>query len=101
MLEQELNIYWKTVVDTIQDGVMIVDPAGTIVSVNRGFELITGYTRNEILGQPCSVLNCNTCEIARRAQGGHWCALFRKGRMHRRKCVLLHKNGPCKICRLL
>jgi hypothetical protein len=25
MFEQELNKYWKTVVDTIQDGVMIVD----------------------------------------------------------------------------
>jgi len=25
MFEQKLNKYWKTVVDTIQDGVMIVD----------------------------------------------------------------------------
>jgi two-component system, NtrC family, response regulator HydG len=93
MFEQELNIYWKTVVDTIQDGVMIVDTTGTIVSVNRGFELITGYPPDEILGKPCSILNCNTCEIARKAQGCHWCALFRQGQMSRRKCVLLRKNG--------
>jgi hypothetical protein len=35
MLEQELNQYWKTVVDTIQDGIMIVDSGGTIVSANK------------------------------------------------------------------
>ena len=93
MFEQELNIYWKTVVDTIQDGVMIVDIDGTIVSVNRGFEQITGYSQAEILGKPCSVLNCNTCDIARKAQGCHWCALFRQGQMRRQKCVLLRQNG--------
>ena len=41
MFEQELNKYWKTVVDTIQDGVMIVDTEGNITSVNRAFEIIT------------------------------------------------------------
>ena len=93
MFEQELNSYWKTVVDTIQDGVMIVDTDGTIVSANRGFELITGYSRSEILGKSCSILNCNSCEIAREAQGCHWCALFRQGQLSKRKCVLMRKDG--------
>ena len=35
MLEQELNAYRKTVVDTIQDGLMVLDKAGTIISVNK------------------------------------------------------------------
>ena len=60
-----LNLYWKAVVDTIQDGVMIVDPDGKIVSVNRGFEEITGYMRQEVIGKSCAILNCNSCEIAR------------------------------------
>ena len=42
MFEQELSHYWETVVNTIQDGLMIVDKAGTIVSVNRALEGITG-----------------------------------------------------------
>jgi PAS domain-containing protein len=46
MLEQELNSYWKTVVNTIQDGLMVVDRGGMIVSVNRALETITGYSRN-------------------------------------------------------
>ena len=53
---QDLNYYWKTVVDTIQDGVMIVNPEGTIISVNRAFEEITGYGKAEIVGRSCTVL---------------------------------------------
>jgi PAS domain S-box-containing protein len=52
MFEQELNKYWKTVVDTIQDGVMIVDTKGTITSVNRAFKTITGHSKTEIIGKP-------------------------------------------------
>jgi two-component system, NtrC family, response regulator HydG len=52
MLEKELNNYWKTVVDIIQDGVMIVDTKGTIVSANKGFERITGYTEEELIEDP-------------------------------------------------
>ena len=59
MFKQELNTYWKTVVDTIQDGIMIVDEDGTIVSVNEAFEGITGYSKEEVLGKPCSILNCD------------------------------------------
>ena len=41
MFEQELNAYWKTVVDTNQDGLMVLDKEGTIISVNKGLETIT------------------------------------------------------------
>lgn len=88
MFEHELNEYWKTVVDTIQDGIMIVDKAGTIVSANKGFENITGYTQAEIIGEPCSTLNCNTCEAAREKRGDHWCVLFRTGSVKMNKCII-------------
>ena len=35
MFEQELNAYWKTVVDTIKDGIMIVDIDFQIINVTR------------------------------------------------------------------
>jgi len=57
MQDQALNRYWKTVVDTIQDGVMVVDVNGTIVSANHALSQITGYDQTELIGQPCSVLN--------------------------------------------
>jgi PAS domain S-box-containing protein len=59
MTKSILNDYWKAVVDTIQDGVMIVNPEGTIIAINRAFEEITGYQRNEIIGNSCAVLNCS------------------------------------------
>jgi two-component system response regulator HydG len=93
MLEQELNSYWKAVVNTIQDGLMVVDRGGMIVSVNQALETITGYSRKDLVGKPCSALNCDVCEIARDTHGEHWCALFRTGSLKMRRCTLLRKDG--------
>jgi len=49
MYEQEINIYWKTVVNTIQDGVLIVNTEGTIVSANKALEEITGYLKEVLI----------------------------------------------------
>jgi PAS domain S-box-containing protein len=93
MNRHNLNEYWKTVVDSIRDGVMIVDPGGTIVSVNRSFEEITGYSKEEILGTSCATLNCSSCEIAREEKGCHWCFMFRKGSLSKQRCTLIRKDG--------
>jgi PAS domain-containing protein len=69
MLEQGLNRYWKTVVDTIQDGILIVDQEGTIVSVNKALRDMTGYSASEMIGQTCSILDCTICAIARQKKG--------------------------------
>jgi len=72
---------------------MIVDKAGTIVSANKAFEKITGYSRNEIIGKSCTNLNCNTCEAAREKRGDHWCVLFRKGAVKMSKCAIQRADG--------
>jgi PAS domain S-box-containing protein len=93
MLEQELNRYWKTVVDTIQDAIMIVDKDGIIVEVNRAFEKITQFRKEDILGKPCTVLNCDRCEIARKREGDNWCKLFSEGSLKMTRCLLMKKYG--------
>ena len=93
MIEQELRQYWQTVFNTIQDGVMIVDTSGTIVSANQALGKMTGYRKEELVGKPCSVLNCNLCEIARTRNGEHWCNLFSVGKLNLRKCALMRKDG--------
>ena len=93
MDDQDLNYYWKSVVDTIQDGVMIVNPEGTILSVNRAFVQITGYERQEIVGKACTILNCTSCELARRQEGCHWCAMFKAGNLRKQKCSITRKDG--------
>jgi len=93
MHTQDLNLYWKTVVDTIQDGVMIVDTEGTIISVNRGFEEITGFTSKEAQGRSCALLNCNSCELARNQEGCHYCVMFKHGILRKQRCLLMRKDG--------
>ena len=90
---QVLNEYWKTVVDTIQDGLMVVDKEGTIISVNKALETITRYGRKDLIGKRCSVLRCDICEIARGNKGEEWCVLFRTGSFNMRKCTLIRKDG--------
>jgi PAS domain S-box-containing protein len=92
MYEKDLNLYWKTVVDTIKDGVMIVDKRGIIVSVNRAMEQISGYTRDELLGKPCTQLNCDICEVVLEKNGEHWCSLFKSGLLKTRECTFQQKN---------
>ena len=93
MLEQELNNYWRTVVDTIQDAVMIVDIDGTIVTVNAAFARVTGWPAGEIVGRSCAVLQCPSCQKDRQGNDGHWCSLFRTGAVRRHRCTIRHQNG--------
>jgi PAS domain S-box-containing protein len=92
-MEDNLNAYWKTVVNTIQDGVMIVTPDGRIVSVNQALVDMTGYDRDELIGAPCSILGCSTCELARGIPQCHFCVMFEKGELRRQQCALARKDG--------
>lgn len=93
MLGHELDRYWKTVVNAISDGIMIVNTSGAIVSVNRALEKITGYTREDLIGKPCKVMDCDACKEALETGGDHWCYLFMAGSMGQRKCRIRRKDG--------
>ncbi len=93
MFKQDLNVYWKTVVETIQDGIMIVDKKGTIVSTNSAMDSIAGYERGELIGKPCTILNCELCLVAKEEDDEHWCRLFRTGDFRKRRCALQRKDG--------
>ncbi|VBB45962.1 PAS modulated sigma54 specific transcriptional regulator, Fis family [uncultured Desulfatiglans sp.] len=89
----DLNSHWKTVVSTIQDGLMIVDRTGTIRFVNPALTKMTGYAPKEMIGMPCSSLNCDVCEIARAPGRGSWCVLFQEGAIPPHRCTLRRKDG--------
>ena len=50
MLEKTYGKYWQTVIDTMLEGLMLVDPDGKIIFVNKAFCKTYGYRENEILG---------------------------------------------------
>ena len=93
MNEREINRYWKKIVNTMSEGLMMVGPDGTIVTVNQAFEQLTGYTAAEIIGRPCTMLECDACEGTMRASEHKWCRLFEKGEVIKCRCHILNKEG--------
>ncbi|MBT3255322.1 MAG: sigma 54-interacting transcriptional regulator [Deltaproteobacteria bacterium] len=93
MFEKEYSQYWKTVVETMLDGLMVVDPSGIILSVNNAFETLTGYKEKELVGQPCEILACSTCFHLRAKGGVKHCELFNKGEVRHKRCTFKRKDG--------
>ncbi len=93
MKEQDLNRYLREIINTMNDGVTIVAPDGTIMMVNRAMEGISGYSLNELVGSSCSIFHCDACERARAGGQGQWCELFCAGKANKKSCMLMRKNG--------
>ncbi len=93
MPDHKINRYWKEIINTMNDGLMVVSPDGTILMVNQAFEKIMGYSREEVIGRSCATLNCDTCAVARSEGKGQWCDLFEQGEATRISCMLMRKDG--------
>ncbi len=93
MFDTEQSQYWQTVVQTMLDGLMVVDPDGIIISVNNAFETLTGYTEKELIGQSCDILECNTCFRSRALGGTKHCELFIKEEVRHKRCTIKRKDG--------
>ena len=85
--------YWKIIVDTLQDGLVVVDSGGNIVFVNPAAEKLTGYSAEELIGSNCRELNCTGCDVYNQGVGEKWCKLFIKGESRAKKCVIVRKDG--------
>jgi len=90
--EQEINRYWKRIINTMNDGLMLIGTDGTIIMVNEAFEQLTGYAADEVLGRLCTLLKCDACETLKRKDGG-WCALFYHEQDIKRRCLIMKKDG--------
>ncbi len=93
MDQQEMVSFWKTIVETMMDGLMVVDADGMIVAVNQATEQITGFTREELIGSPCTILNCDNCSARSIPGKGFVCDLFKTKKMEKRQCTLVRKDG--------
>lgn len=92
MQKEIFSQYWKMVVDLIHDGVMIVDVNGNIVASNQALTDMTGFTREELINKPCSILQCSSCKRIREGQGKHWCKLFSISDIANQKTMLIRKD---------
>lgn len=89
----DLDNHWYQILDTVLDGLMIVDPAGTIRYVNNSLAEMTGYLPQELLGKSCQTFKCSTCVLARGGAVKGFCMLFEEQDFRRCRCLLTKKNG--------
>lgn len=87
------SAFWRQVMNTINDGLFMVDPMGCISEVNKALCEMTGYTEEELLGEPCSIFQCDICAEMRGAAIETWCHLFANKRVSGSRCHIRHKNG--------
>ena len=89
----DITSFWETIVNTLHDGLLVVDSRGTILNVNPAAEKLTGYRAEELVGQNCRILNCTGCEIHGRGAGVDWCGLFSSQRVRAKRCMITDKSG--------
>ena len=93
MDDHDINIFWKKIVNTINDGLMFIGPDGTLLMMNKSFETLTGYSSEEAIGMPCTMLGCDACEHVIHETGpSAWCQLFEKNHADLKKCRCLIKK---------
>ena len=72
----DIGKQWRSIIDSVPDGIIIVDENGNFAAANQTAQLITGYTEKELKGQSCRLLNCTGCKIIGKGKGKQWCGLF-------------------------
>lgn len=96
MKPSAISFPWNQIISTMNDVLMVIALDGTVVMVNQAFEKHTGYTKNEVIGQPCTILECDACELTLNpGKSDTWCALFDPGHegIKRCRCNLRKKDG--------
>jgi len=81
------------VVETMRDGLMVVDSDGNILFFNKGAEEITGYSRGEVIGKPCVLLDSDTCVVLTQSGRQKSCELFKTGSICNKRCRIRARDG--------
>jgi len=97
MLSKNLHKYWNRIINTMHEGLIVIASDGTIVMANQSFELLTGYSPTNLIGKPCTLLECDACELAIKSEERQkwWCALFDPNHpgIKQCRCNLKKKDG--------
>ncbi len=85
--------FLMNVFETMRDGLMIVDRDGNILFFNRAAEDITGYRKEEVIGQQCTVLDSDTCTVLSDEGKKKDCGIFKTGVIQNKKCRIRSSDG--------
>lgn len=76
-----------TILQTLAEGLILVDPEGIIQYCNRTLEAMTGRAREEIIGQRCCSITQEQCLPP------PGCNLFSSGGLSNIECTVVHVTG--------
>jgi two-component system, NtrC family, response regulator HydG len=89
----DISRHWKHIIDTLQDGILVVDTEGVIHAANPAAERLTGYNAKELIGNSCRILNCTGCKIYGKGAGKNFCKLFTVGRSKVKQCMITNRSN--------
>jgi len=89
----DISKHWKRIIDTLQDGILVIDTHGVIQATNSSADRLTGYSESELTGNSCRILNCTGCKIIGKGKGKDFCKLFTLGRSKLKKCMIKNKKN--------
>jgi len=84
---------YNEILNAFTEGVLFVGDSGQILYANQKMEALTGFAVGELVGAPCTILNCDVCELIRAKGGAEWCKLFVVGRVLGKRCLVTRKDG--------
>lgn len=94
--ELQNNAFVKLLLESIGDGIFVLDPLGTIIAWNPAMEKITGYSSEEVNGQSCKILNFNQCFDKDCPTDMTDCGILKYGKVAPTECLLSHKDGDSR-----
>ncbi|MDT8379205.1 MAG: sigma 54-interacting transcriptional regulator [Desulfotignum sp.] len=84
----KIGNHWREIIDSVQDGIILVDGQGNFMAANHSAQLMTGYSEDQLIGKSCRILNCTGCDIKAFGKGKYWCQLFSQGLVRDKKCMI-------------
>lgn len=89
----DIGKQWRHIIDSVPDGIIIVDDKGRFIAANQMAQLITGYSEEELIGESCRILNCTGCKLVGKGKGKKWCGLFSEGLIREKKCMITNRHN--------
>ena len=54
--QMDIGKHWRPIIDSAQDGIIIVDASGNFIAANHCAQLMTGYSEEEAIGKTPNIL---------------------------------------------
>jgi len=95
MNTQEINRYLKDIIGTMNEGLLLVAPDGTMLMVNKAFEELTGTSRKRWWEDPARCFIATPVRPLSKRMGRPGAAFSKRGQVIKKRCSIIKKDGSC------